>query len=153
MFKNYKKFKSEHGNVCYYCSETIKDKNNITVDHLIPKSKGGSSEDDNLVIACRRCNNKKGSMDEDQYKLQLKQKKEIYKIPIYDIKIPYLFKQCGVKEAKINKVVQYYNNYGKFDKPIKLESVKKKTLVDGYSRYLAAVDFLNIKEVPVTYAG
>lgn len=153
MFKNYKKFKSEHGNICYYCGITIEDKNNITVDHRIPKSKGGSSEDENLVIACRRCNVEKDSMTEDQYKLFLKHKKEIFNIPVNEIKIPYLFKNSRAKEAKINKAVQYYKANNKFDKPIILKSIKKKTLVDGYSRYLAAVEVLNISEVPVTYAG
>jgi len=37
------------------------DKSRIgTIDHKIPLSKGGTSEDDNLVTCCLRCNSKKG---------------------------------------------------------------------------------------------
>ena len=32
----------------------------MTVDHVIPKNKGGQDTWENLVCACDRCNNKKG---------------------------------------------------------------------------------------------
>lgn len=31
----------------------------LTVDHIMPKSKGGTDDDWNLVTACRSCNGKK----------------------------------------------------------------------------------------------
>ena len=42
---------------CQYCN-----KNDVplTIDHIIPKSKGGDDSWENLVAACVRCNNKKG---------------------------------------------------------------------------------------------
>lgn len=33
----------------------------MTIDHIIPKSKGGSSDLENLQPMCRECNKKKGS--------------------------------------------------------------------------------------------
>lgn len=33
----------------------------MTIDHVIPKSRGGSNDIDNLVPCCDRCNTKKGS--------------------------------------------------------------------------------------------
>lgn len=44
------------GHKCQYC-ETTKD---LTLDHLIPRSKGGKSTWKNLVSACKRCNSRKG---------------------------------------------------------------------------------------------
>ena len=42
---------------CAYCGrETEK----LTVDHIVPKAKGGKSTFDNCVAACRPCNNRKG---------------------------------------------------------------------------------------------
>ncbi|MFT7032165.1 MAG: 5-methylcytosine-specific restriction endonuclease McrA [Cyclobacteriaceae bacterium] len=41
---------------CQYCG-TTKD---LTLDHLIPRSKGGKSTWKNLVTACKRCNSRKG---------------------------------------------------------------------------------------------
>jgi len=34
----------------------------ITMDHLVPLSRGGLSTKDNLVPSCKSCNNKKKSM-------------------------------------------------------------------------------------------
>lgn len=28
----------------------------LTVEHVLPRSRGGRTEDENLVVACRRCN-------------------------------------------------------------------------------------------------
>jgi 5-methylcytosine-specific restriction endonuclease McrA len=42
-------------NQCYYCGTDLK-KEEITFDHVIPKSFGGTK----MVTACRPCNNKKG---------------------------------------------------------------------------------------------
>ena len=43
---------------CQYCRVTFKSKD-LTLDHVIPKSKGGDTSWDNIVSACGPCNNKK----------------------------------------------------------------------------------------------
>ena len=40
---------------CQYCGRT----GNLTIDHIIPKSKGGEDIWENVVACCIRCNNKK----------------------------------------------------------------------------------------------
>lgn len=40
---------------CAYCGRPLKMKN-MTVDHLIPKSKGGSNSIENLMPSCQDCN-------------------------------------------------------------------------------------------------
>jgi len=45
---------------CQYCSKYFKEKE-LTIDHVIPCSKGGKTKWDNVVTACCDCNQKKGS--------------------------------------------------------------------------------------------
>ena len=44
---------------CSYCGE----RDNLSVDHLIARAKGGPESGDNVVWACRGCNRAKGSAD------------------------------------------------------------------------------------------
>lgn len=46
--------KSQHDR-CYYCGK----KQKLTVDHIVPLSRGGSNSPDNIVLACRSCNSSK----------------------------------------------------------------------------------------------
>ena len=50
-----------------YCSATA-----TTVDHIIPRSKGGGSIWDNLVAACSPCNAKKGNKDLQETTMKLR---------------------------------------------------------------------------------
>ena len=45
--------------VCQYCGFAAP---NMTVDHLVPKHRGGEFTWENLVCACPRCNSRKGDM-------------------------------------------------------------------------------------------
>ena len=38
-----------------------------TIDHKVPRSRGGSDHISNLVWACRECNEEKGSMTVEEY--------------------------------------------------------------------------------------
>jgi len=44
------------GWTCQYCGA----RSNLTVDHVIPRSKGGLSSWDNIVASCAPCNRRKG---------------------------------------------------------------------------------------------
>ena len=44
--------------MCFYCGVKLK-RRFATVDHVVPRSKGGSEQRQNLVLACRRCNERK----------------------------------------------------------------------------------------------
>ena len=56
---------------CQYCGckPVIKE---LTFDHVLPKSQGGSTCWENIVTACRRCNSKKGSRTPDQARMRLR---------------------------------------------------------------------------------
>ena len=43
---------------CYYCHRTV-GRENLTMDHIVPLSRGGKSKKGNIVPACKDCNNKK----------------------------------------------------------------------------------------------
>ena len=43
---------------CYYCHQSFPAKT-LTMDHLIPISRGGKSTKSNIVPSCKSCNNKK----------------------------------------------------------------------------------------------
>jgi 5-methylcytosine-specific restriction endonuclease McrA len=44
------------GAYCVNCRST----NDLTIDHIHPRSKGGSNDIENLRILCRKCNSSKG---------------------------------------------------------------------------------------------
>ncbi len=44
--------------LCYYCQGNV-GRTNLTMDHVVPLSRGGKSRKGNLVPACKPCNNKK----------------------------------------------------------------------------------------------
>lgn len=50
---------------CAYCATSItyysKKTNSLDIDHDIPRSRGGSDDESNLVAACRNCNRSKGT--------------------------------------------------------------------------------------------
>jgi 5-methylcytosine-specific restriction protein A len=65
--------------VCYYCGRKFKP-HELTMDHLIPLSRGGTSERFNIVPACKECNNKKKYLlpaEWDDYINTIKKSKDI----------------------------------------------------------------------------
>ena len=53
---------------CQYCQST---KAPITVDHVIPKVRGGKDTWENLVCACVKCNTKKGNRTPEEVGMKL----------------------------------------------------------------------------------
>ena len=53
---------------CQYCGKRSRE---LTLDHVIPRSRGGQSTWENLVASCKACNGKKGNRlaQRDQYAL------------------------------------------------------------------------------------
>lgn len=43
---------------CYFCDRKMNFKD-LTMDHIVPLSRGGRSTKDNLVACCKECNNRK----------------------------------------------------------------------------------------------
>jgi 5-methylcytosine-specific restriction endonuclease McrA len=54
--------------ICQYCGA----KENLTVDHVLPSSRGGRDEWENLVCCCTSCNMKKGNKTPEEAGMKLK---------------------------------------------------------------------------------
>ncbi len=53
--------KKKSSGICYYCKRKFKP-NELTMDHIIPISRGGESIKENIVPCCKECNSKKKSL-------------------------------------------------------------------------------------------
>ena len=60
---------------CVFCKAT----NNLQTDHLIPRSRGGSDEADNLVLSCQACNASRGDQGIFQW-LGLMEKDKLHRL-------------------------------------------------------------------------
>ncbi|GAB2484242.1 HNH endonuclease [Algoriphagus taiwanensis] len=60
-------FRRDNGE-CQYCGS----RRHLTIDHIIPRSKGGKTSWTNLVTACNRCNVNKGDKTPEQAGMVLK---------------------------------------------------------------------------------
>lgn len=61
---------SEQGGRCKYCGKRFQ-VDFLTLDHVKPVSAGGTNRPDNLVLACRPCNEKKANRAADKFVRQL----------------------------------------------------------------------------------
>jgi 5-methylcytosine-specific restriction endonuclease McrA len=57
-------------NKCQYCENEL-NAENATIDHVIPRSRGGKHEWSNLVACCLRCNRKKGNRTPNEANMNL----------------------------------------------------------------------------------
>jgi 5-methylcytosine-specific restriction endonuclease McrA len=55
---------------CQFCGQ-VKPACELTLDHVIPRSRGGHTDWDNLVACCHRCNNLKGDRLPEEAGLRL----------------------------------------------------------------------------------
>lgn len=58
---------------CQYCGIELCDKT-ATIDHVVPRSKGGGSTWTNMVTACKDCNLFKGNRTPKEAKMQMRSK-------------------------------------------------------------------------------
>jgi 5-methylcytosine-specific restriction endonuclease McrA len=49
---------------CYYCPSNV----NLTIEHKTPLSRGGTHTEDNIVLACAKCNFKKHTKTEQEFR-------------------------------------------------------------------------------------
>jgi 5-methylcytosine-specific restriction endonuclease McrA len=70
---------------CIYCGKT---KIPLEIEHIVPKSRGGSNRVANLTLSCRPCNLKKGSKTAAEFgypQIQAKAKKSLKAVPFMNL--------------------------------------------------------------------
>ena len=60
-------------NMCQYCGD-YKPFGEITIDHIVPSSRGGKDTFENCVACCKYCNNFKGNRTPNEAQMSLKRK-------------------------------------------------------------------------------
>lgn len=73
------------GFTCQYCGKRFSYKN-LTIDHVIPRSRGGKTEWLNVVTSCISCNIKKGDRTPEEAKIELIKEPRLPMITILNIK-------------------------------------------------------------------
>jgi 5-methylcytosine-specific restriction endonuclease McrA len=54
------------GPACVWCRRELW-RRDLTLEHVIPRSRGGHATPENAVVACRSCNKRRGSRPVDAY--------------------------------------------------------------------------------------
>ena len=54
----------KHNRKCFYCEKAV---SSFEVEHMLPKSRGGSNRIDNLTLSCHDCNEKKGTLTAEEF--------------------------------------------------------------------------------------
>lgn len=75
------------GYICQYCGNHSGD---LTLDHVVPRHRGGAHTWDNLVTACKACNHKKGGKLLEEARLRLARRPAEPRCDIYSLFSPYL---------------------------------------------------------------
>ena len=67
---NRKRIFKRDNNECVYCGS----KRNLTIDHIMPRSRGGKNTWSNLVTCCSNCNLKKGNRTPEEASMRMNYK-------------------------------------------------------------------------------
>lgn len=72
--------KMKYDNACIYCGS----RENITVEHRLPVSLGGTNDFHNLAPACLSCNSSKRNKREDEYR-EWRESRGLVTVPVMEV--------------------------------------------------------------------
>jgi 5-methylcytosine-specific restriction endonuclease McrA len=71
---------------CQYCSTVLPAKE-LTLDHVFPQSRGGTSEATNLVTACKKCNGRKRDRTPEEARMPLINPLVVYQVGLHRVEL------------------------------------------------------------------
>ncbi len=93
----------QQGGKCFYCDELL-DINEASIDHIIPRAKGGKDELDNLVVCCKYANHAFGDCSPKQKMLVIKEIRNSFGL------CQKLFPRIEMEEIKVKESKSKDNN-------------------------------------------
>ena len=78
---------------CQYCGR--RGARDLTLDHVVPRHRGGRHTWDNLVTACKACNHRKAANTPSEAKMQLMREPFQPRVSCYYVVYPYLDREEG----------------------------------------------------------
>ena len=73
--------------MCQYCGKQTRD---LTLDHVLPRHRGGAHTWENVVAACKGCNHRKGGRTPEEARLRLLRPPHEPRSDLYSLFTPYL---------------------------------------------------------------
>lgn len=113
---------SKSWNICPLCSNVIDSESEANVDHILPKSKGGTNIIKNLQIVHKSCNSQKDSRMTEQCKEKAIAVYPHLREKIIKIKVVHIF---------YNVEAEYFNKTGK-----RVNALIKQQATKKYRRYV-----------------
>ena len=99
--------------ICAYCGKTNVP---LEVEHIVPKSRGGSDRVSNLTIACNKCNQKKGNKTAKEFnypKIQEKANKSLKEVAFMNNVRWKLINQLKEQGNKVSHTYGYITKYNR----------------------------------------
>ena len=73
---------------CQYCGSRFS-KQDLTIDHVLPRSRGGTDTWENMVLACVKCNVRKSNRTPDEAHMRLLRKPSVPRwLPRFGVTVP-----------------------------------------------------------------
>jgi 5-methylcytosine-specific restriction endonuclease McrA len=69
---------------CQYCGTKVR-RDSATIDHVLPKSRGGATSWENCVTACKKCNKKKADLTPSEASMRLAKRPRAPKFRMWSV--------------------------------------------------------------------
>lgn len=91
---------------CVYCGSA----ENLVIDHIIPRKKGGNNQLNNLTRSCNRCNLYKSDFEMDKFLTRIESKRELARVEWnkWSGKIYNQIKRHGIENLDLKLVERAY---------------------------------------------